>query len=233
MGNNKENVISIFELFHILKKRWLLLLVTGIFTATIGFFYSSVFITPQYRASAKMMIDTRNDLSSTITSSQLSVAKQLALTFAEIIKTNAVLNPVIEELGLEETHLSLKGKLSIRVIEDTQILQINLTYPDSKKALEILEKIVEVAPKIINESKDINSGRIILIDIPVSSSSPISPNISRNTVIAFLVGFVGVYVFFLVKRILDNKIRSAEDILTIFDLPVLGVIPDPLRIASK
>lgn len=233
MGNNKENVISIFELFHILKKRWLLLLVTGIFTATIGFFYSSVFITPQYRASAKMMIDTRNDLSSTITSSQLSVAKQLALTFAEIIKTNAVLNPVIEELGLEETHLSLKGKLSIRVIEDTQILQINLTYPDSKKALEILEKIVEVAPKIINESKDINSGRIILIDIPVSSSSPISPNISRNTVIAFLVGFVGVYFFFLVKRILDNKIRSAEDILTIFDLPVLGVIPDPLRIASK
>ena len=233
MGNNKENVISIFELFHILKKRWLLLLVTGIFTATIGFFYSSVFITPQYRASAKMMIDTRNDLSSTITSSQLSVAKQLALTFAEIIKTNAVLNPVIEELGLEETHLSLKGKLSIRVIEDTQILQINLTYPDSKKALEILEKIVEVAPKIINESKDINSGRIILIDIPVSSSSPISPNISRNTVIAFLVGFVGVYVFFLVKRILDNKIRSAEDILTIFDLPVLGVIPDPSRIASK
>lgn len=233
MGNNKENVISIFELFHILKKRWLLLLVTGIFTATIGFFYSSVFITPQYRASAKMMIDTRNDLSSTITSSQLSVAKQLALTFAEIIKTNAVLNPVIEELGLEETHLSLKGKLSIGVIEDTQILQINLTYPDSKKALEILEKIVEVAPKIINESKDINSGRIILIDIPVSSSSPISPNISRNTVIAFLVGFVGVYFFFLVKRILDNKIRSAEDILTIFDLPVLGVIPDPLRIASK
>lgn len=233
MGNNKENVISIFELFHILKKRWLLLLVTGIFTATIGFFYSSVFITPQYRASAKMMIDTRNDLSSTITSSQLSVAKQLALTFAEIIKTNAVLNPVIEELGLEETHLSLKGKLSIRVIEDTQILQINLTYPDSKKALEILEKIVEVAPKIINESKDINSGRIILIDIPVSSSSPISPYISRNTVIAFLVGFVGVYFFFLVKRILDNKIRSAEDILTIFDLPVLGVIPDPSRIASK
>lgn len=233
MGNNKENVISIFELFHILKKRWLLLLVTGIFTATIGFFYSSVFITPQYRASAKMMIDTRNDLSSTITSSQLSVAKQLALTFAEIIKTNAVLNPVIEELGLEETHLSLKGKLSIGVIEDTQILQINLTYPDSKKALEILEKIVEVAPKIINESKDINSGRINLIDIPVSSSSPISPNISRNTVIAFLVGFVGVYFFFLVKRILDNKIRSAEDILTIFDLPVLGVIPDPLRIASK
>ncbi len=231
--NTKDGILNIGDLLTVLKVRWLVVLLVGILAAVIGFVYSNFFMIPQYRASAKMMVDTRSDTSATISSAQLSVAKQLALTFAEVIKTNTVIEPVIDELGLDESYGSVVSKLSIRVIENTQILQLSYIDEDPAKALKTIEKIVELAPQIINENKDISSGRILSVDIPVVSSSPISPNVTRITLLAFAIGLFGTYVIFVFVRVLDNKVKSADDIVRKLDLPVLGVIPDLDHISSK
>lgn len=231
MEKKKDNELNISDLLNILRARWLTLLIVGVLTAAIGFCYSYFFIVPQYRASAKMMVDTRTDFTTSITSSQLSTAKQLALTYAEVIKTNAILNPVIEELGLEESFGSLNSKFTVSVVEDTQMLQLYIVDTDPDRALKIIEKIVELAPGIMNEK--FSSSYILSVDIPVVTSSPISPNIPRNTVFAFIVGFAGVYIYFLIKRLLDNKFKSADDIGRILDIPVLGVIPALENISSK
>ena len=49
----------------------------------------------------------------------------------------------------------------------------------------------------------------------------------------WIIFVLAVYIYFVVVRLLDNKIKSVEDIQKALDLPVLGVIPALDSISSK
>ncbi len=231
--NTRE--LNLGELFSILKGRWLIILVAAVVVAAAVFGYNKLFVTPMYRASAQLFVDVRKESSdehNTYTNAaNITAAKELANTYVHVIKTNTVLNQVIEELDLDMTYSQLNAKIAAKVVDETQILEIYVTDANKKRALDIVTKIVELAPGIINEK--IDSSRLIQINDPEVSSSPVSPNVFGNTAIGFVAGFVLVYVYFLVMRLLDNKFKSAESIQRILDLPVLGVIPTVDKVTSK
>lgn len=233
--NTKSNEISVSDLINILKIRWLPILLAGVILAVLTFGYTKIFIVPQYASSAQLFVDTRRESSegkdTYIQSSHITAAKELANTYIHIIKTNTILNTVIEELGLNTSYSALRGKISVQVVEDTQILKVSVTDADPKVALAIVSKIVELTPSIINAK--IDSGKLISIDSPVVTAAPVSPNTLSNTVIGFVCGVLAVYIYFVVLRLLDNKIKSVEDIQKALDLPVLGVIPALDSISSK
>ena len=233
--NTKSNEISVSDLINILKIRWLPILLAGIILAVLTFGYTKIFVVPQYASSAQLFVDTRRESSegkdTYIQSSHITAAKELANTYIHIIKTNTILNTVIDELGLNTNYSALRSKISVQVVEDTQILKISVSDADPKVALSIVSKIVELTPTIINAK--IDSGKLISIDSPVVTSSPVSPNTLSNTVIGFICGVLAVYIYFVVVRLLDNMIKSVEDIQKALDLPVLGVIPAIDNISSK
>ncbi len=235
MDKKYTKELNLSDFIGILKSHWLVLLVTAVFCAVLVFGYSKIFVTPEYRASAQMFVDTRKASSegkdTYINQTQIAAAKELASTYVHIIKTNVVLNKVIEELDLDMSHNQLKNKITAEVIDDTQLLKIYVTDANKETALKIAEKLVEIAPDMVNEKVD--SGKLISIDQPEVSSSPVSPNVTQNTLIGFIAGFVLLYIFFLVRRLLDNKFKSAESIQKILDLPVLGVIPSLDKVSSK
>ncbi len=231
MENKKTNELNLSDLFNIFMAKWTRLLIGAVLAAALAFGYTSLFIVPQYRASAQMFVDARSDENSVITSAQLSTAKQLVLTYAEVIETNTILNAVIKDLDLEESYTQLANKVTVQVVQDTQILKISVTDADPEKALSIVEKIVEVTPVILNQK--MSSSKIASIDDPDVTSSPISPNVTRNTILGFIIGLVLVYAYYLIRKLLDNKFKSAEDVQNILDLPALGVIPVVENISSK
>ncbi len=231
MGNKKNNELSISDLLSIIKLKWFIILIVGVLVAALSFAYSSYFIVPKYRASAQMIVDARSDETTVITNSQLNTAKQLVLTYAEVIENNLILNAVVEELELEENYKQLQEKISVEVIEDTQILQIYVVDADPEKALDIVEKIVELTPVILSER--ISSSKIASVNEPDVTSSPISPNVFRNTLLGFVLGVVLIYAYFIAKKLLDNRFKSAEDIQKVLDLPVIGVIPALDHVTSK
>ena len=51
--------------------------------------------------------------------------------------------------------------------------------------------------------------------------------------IGFVIGVFITFAFYIIRRLLDNKFRSAEDIHRILDMPLLGVIPSLEHISSK
>lgn len=233
--DKKNKEISISDLLNILRVRWLVILISGIVLAAAAFGYTKLFITPQYMATAQLFVDTRRESSegkdTYIQSSHIAAAKALADTYVYLIETNTILDKVIDDLDLETGSKALASKISVKVVDETQILMINVYDADPKVAYRIVTKLVEIAPDNINAKVD--SGKLISIDNPSVTSAPVSPNTARNTVIGFVAGFVLVYGFLLVKKLLDNKFRSAEEIQQTFDLPVLGVIPSIDRISSK
>ena len=58
-----------------------------------------------------------------------------------------------------------------------------------------------------------------------STAKKVSPNKLSNTMLGAIAGFAVVVIIIAVTVILDNMIRTEEDLKQKFSLPVLGVIP--------
>lgn len=235
LDRDNENIINIGEFINILRIKWFKIFLSGVLVALLSFCYFNFFVTEKYSASAQLFIDIRKVSSegkdTYIDASHIMAAKELASTYTYIIETNVVLENVINELDLDMSQGALASKISVSIIEDTPVLKLSVIDEDRTRAYKIVSKIVEIAPEIINAK--IDSGKLVSIDNPTVSSSPVSPNVMRNTAIAFVIGVCTSCAFFMFLRMIDNKIKSPEDIQRILDMPFLGTIPSLEHIQRK
>ena len=56
--------------------------------------------------------------------------------------------------------------------------------------------------------------------------SPSSPNIRRNTLLAFLAGGVVMVVSILLFELLDDRVKRPEDVEEVMQIALLGIVPD-------
>ena len=103
------------------------LLLTTVLAAAAGFAVSKFLMTPQYQASALMIVNTRQDTTANVTSDQLNSASKLVSTYSIIVKSDTVLNQVIANLGLNMSYETLAGKVGVAAVDDTQVMEITVT----------------------------------------------------------------------------------------------------------
>lgn len=215
--------LDIMQLLRIVLRKWFIVVIAGFVAAVIGFIYSSYYITPLYKANSTMLVDLRNSVHEDLSSEQINVAEKYVSTFAYIMKTNTVLQPVIDDIGLKESVSSLASKIHIFTVEETLLIRVSINHPDPNLAVKIVKSIGQNASEIINQR--ITSGYITEIEAPSVTTNPITPNIPKYTVTAAVLG-VALAVFVIVAfALFNNKIKSVEELQDAVDLPLLGVIP--------
>ena len=147
MNKKYVNELGVSDILNIFRIRWLVILIVGVLAATVSFCYYNFFVAEQYRASAQLFVDTRKESSdgkdTYINSAHISAAKELANTYTYVIKTNTILDTVIKELNLDMSYSQLASKISISVVDETQVLRISVIDVDKMRALAIVTKIVE------------------------------------------------------------------------------------------
>lgn len=79
---------------------------------------------------------------------------------------------------------------------------------------------------------ELNSGNVQLAQSATVPTAPSSPKTSRNTLLGALLGLLfGLGVAFLVERF-DRRIREPKDLAEIYQLPLLGVVPESAALAG-
>ena len=215
---------------NIVRKRWLLIAVCVLLGVAVTGTLSYL-ATPVYRASASVYFSlpygsTANDLlqGSNYTQNQVQ-------SFAELATLPAVLEPVIDELGLEETPRHLAGRITATSKPETVIVVISVGDPSPEAsaalansvATQLGEKVTELSPK---DPEGRSTVRVSTVGKAVVPFVPSSPQTKRNLGIGVLLGgFVG-FGCAVLRELLDNRVRKAEDIEELTDAPVLGEVPD-------
>lgn len=74
--------------------------------------------------------------------------------------------------------------------------------------------------------ESVEAGSVKLISQAAVTPDPVSPNVMKNTAIAALLGLVVSVGIVVLRELLDNKIKTEDDVRKYLDLPVVGVIPD-------
>lgn len=219
-----EETIDLKEYFSIIKKRFWIIALLTVLAAIISGVLSFFVLKPVYQANSTLIVNTeQNEETNILTGDQFTVTQKLAVTYGEIIKSRAVIEPVIKKLDLDKTYEELVEQIVVSPVKDTQIIDISVEDQNPKKARDIANEIPKVFTK---EAKRItNANSVEVIDKAIIPENPIKPNKVMNVAIAAVLGLmIGLFVVFL-KEYLDNKIKTPQDIEKHLDLPILGVIP--------
>ena len=221
--------IDLRELFNIFwSKKLEIFLVIFIFMI-IGAVYSIGLKMPLYSSSTSLvlaMADTnekKKDSEEAITATDITLNSKLVSTYSELIKSKKVLRQVVSNLQIDENVDSLKNKIKVSSVQDTEVIKITVTHANPTYAAKIANEITKVFSKEVNELYKINN--VYIVDEAEVQNSPSNINHIKDIVLFAMIGLVISSAYVFVLNMLDNTIKSSEDIENQFNIPVLVTIP--------
>ncbi|MBR2902737.1 MAG: hypothetical protein IKC38_05980 [Clostridia bacterium] len=214
--------ISLVDIFKVLKQKviWIAL-VTLI--ATIGsFLITKFFVTPKYTSS--VMVYVYNEKEGGYTSSDLSLSKSLVNTYVVMIESDTLLTQVINSLDLDMSCNQLRKMISASAVNNTEVFKINVEHADPGLAKDIAGSISQLAPSFLEEKA--HAGSVEIIDYAQIPTQPTSPSLARNMIIGFILGLIVSVAIIVGSAIFDTKIYDENDLISKFEVPVLGSVPN-------
>ena len=217
--------IDVFQLLNTLWKRKLIIALVAIVTGAIAFAYSSFIIKPEYTSTTRIYVVNRNQGDKPgLTNQDLQAGSYLVKDYREIILSQDVLEKVVTDLQLDMPAKNLASKIQVTVPVDTRIVSISVKDKQPEEASRIANSLREIAAqKIISVTR---VSDVTTLEEARPATSPSSPNIRRNTLIAFLGGLGVVVVVVLLVELLDVRVKRPEDIEDVMQITLLGVIPN-------
>lgn len=221
VNDNEEIEIDLFELFMELKRRIWVILGVAVLCAGVAGAFSAFVLTPQYTSTAMVYILSKE---TTLTSlADLQIGSQLTKDYKIIVTSRPVLEDVISSLGLDTTYKDLKKKITIDNPADTRILSISVMDPDPQLAKTIADKIASTASDYIGDIMEMVPPKLIEDgEVPLMKTSPSN---TKNAVIGGLVGALLVSGLVTVRVVLNDTVRTEEDVTKYLGLSVLASVP--------
>lgn len=208
------------------KKIWMVALV-AVLCAALALTGTLYFIDPQYQASATFYVNNNNKpsgLSSTMTYADITAAKSLVDTYLVILNTRESIESVIEYAEVDCSYGEVKGMISAKGLNETEVFQVTVTSNDPEEAYKIADAITQVLPDRISKTIEGSSAKIV--DAPVVPTSKSGPSYTQNTLVGLLVGLVLSIGAVAIVEILDTTIKSTEDVENICTYPILASVPE-------
>ena len=225
MKEQEKFEIDVFQLVKVLWKRKFLIALVALVAGLAAFAYSSFVIKPQYASTTRIYVVNRNQADKPgLTNQDLQAGSYLVKDYREIILSQDVLEKVVADQKLTMDAKTLGKKVSVTVPADTRIVSISVRDGNPEEASRIANALREVAAqKIISVTR---VSDVTTLEEARPATSPSSPNIRRNTMMATIAGVGFVTVIVLLVELLDDRVKRPEDIEEVMHLSLLGVIPN-------
>lgn len=220
--NTDEIEIDLGEIFHVLIGKIVWILLTGILFAGIAFLISGFVLPPIYESTTKIYILNKQE-NSTVTYSDVQLGTQLTKDYAELVKSRFVLEDVIRSMELLLTYEQLEKKIDIETPADTRILSISVEDTDPVVAMKIADAVRETASLHITNVMDIKA--VNVVETANYPERPAKPHVLQWILIGGLLGCMLVCAIILIRFVLDDTIKTSEDVERYLQLSTLALIP--------
>ena len=224
--NAEETEIDLLEIFYMLRAKlgWLILAfaIGGMIAGSITHFL----ITPKYTATAKMYMISASS-GSVLDLSDFDIGNSLSEDYTELIRIRPVFNEVIDHLNLDTEYENLLGQVDIAVVGNSRLLAVSVEDENPKQAQAIANELVDTAvsyiPKVMNAPDNVKPTIDEYAIVPKEASSP---NLAKNTILGAILGLLLLAAVFVVRMLMDDTLKTAEDVEKEFGIMPLTVIPE-------
>jgi capsular polysaccharide biosynthesis protein len=223
-----EGTLSLKDTLGILRRRiWVVFLV--VFVAVVLAAILSYFVLPPiYQADTSLIVNERPSVAQGtggVDMGQLETYRSLAITYARIIVSRAILQDTIDTLGLPETAKQLADMTTAQVQGQTEIIAVTVKDKSATRAALIANAVaksfITQLPTLVNRVENVS-----VIDRAVPVTDQVRPRPVLNIAVAFAAALMlGVLLAFLVDYF-DDIVKTPDDVKKLFGLRVLAVVPD-------
>lgn len=219
-----EIEIDLQDLFGLLLHKVWIIILAAVVAGAIGFAVSFFLITPQYESTTSIYISTNKGSENSMTLGDAQLASQLTKDYEELILGRTVLEKVIDVYKLDESYESLKNRVTVANTSNTRIITITVKDPNPANAQIIANSIRDAAAIHIKDVTDVEA--VNVADEANLPENPCEPSVPKWTLIAAIIGMVAAAGIIIVQYLMDDTIKSSEDIEKYLELSTLGLIPN-------
>ncbi|ALS57656.1 polysaccharide biosynthesis tyrosine autokinase [Rathayibacter toxicus] len=230
------------DVLRLLRDHWLAI-VAAILLGTLFAFAWSQLQTPRYEANSQGIVSvatsgTSSDQNQAIYTRQIadSVAKSSLATYLPIATSRAVAEIAIQKLGLDESPESVISAISVTSDTTAPVLKVtaSASRPDAAQTLaDAWVSAIATRIQQINKETGIgNSVSLSVVQAAALPAAPAFPNLRLVLAVGALIGLVIGLVYAFIRNTLDRRIRTAEMVERLFELPVVGTLPVDKRLSE-
>lgn len=229
----REVELRFSDFWDVFKRCWLLLIVT----AAVVFFGLYIVLSSlhvdKYEAEVTIYILRNSKDNANPNTPNTNLVQDISIANALIedckilmVSRDHVLNPVLKDTPAltDTTWKDLERMISIDNSGEDRVLKLSVTTTDPEMSAELANKVATRACSYFNQEYDQEISRVVdYAEVPNEISNPVSKMLVA--LIALLAASI-VYVIYLVRNLMDDKINSAEDVEKYLGVSMLGMIPN-------
>jgi len=223
-----EQELSLRDVLGVLRRRAWIVLVVVFVAVALAALLSYVIMPPIYQASTSLIVNERQNVGKPVDGvdiGQIQTYRSLAVTYAKIITSRAVLQDTIDTLKLPETVKQLTGMTTVQVEGQTEIIGVSVKDKDAARAALIANTVassfITQLPTLVNRVENVS-----VIDRAVPVTEQVSPRPLLNIAVALVAALLlGILLAFMVDYF-DDTVKTPDDVKKFFGLRVLAVVPD-------
>jgi len=220
--------VELRDYIRVLRKGWVFIVVLCLAGIAAGAALS-ILRTPEYLATSKMFVSIQSTGSISDLSQGGNFAQDQVKSYADVVTTSRVLQPVIDSLGLETDVSELASRITAASPQGTVIVEISATDESPEQAAEIANAVgmsfeKTVAELVPTSADGVTPVKITQLQEAFVPSTPYEPNVPLNIAVGGILGLVLGIACAVLREVLDTRIRNEHDLHGITDAPVLGGI---------
>lgn len=211
---------------RLLQRRWLVIVCTFLLVgvALVG---AGFLIPKAYTATVQMVCSPDLPSDATMETRQLAGVYMAARmeTYAQVVTTDAVLQPVIGGLHLDVSVPELVDSLDVSIPSDTSVIEVKVSAPTAKQAASTANSIASQMQSAVTVLE--GSATVVRVDILQPAAPPLlptSPNIRLNTAIAFVLALLSAIFAAVLVDTFGARLKKRRDV-TALGVAFLGGVP--------
>lgn len=188
-------------------------------------------VQPSYRAQTQLFVAfaSADDTASSLTQGSLFTANRVK-SYPDLVNSPLVLQPVIDELGLDTTVEELAESVSAEVPANTVLIEVSADDASPARAAEIADAVATNFITVVEDldrirASDPSPVRVSFTRPATAPSAPRTPIPALNIAIGFFAGLGLGLAAASVREALDTTIKDEADVESSTGLPTLAAVP--------
>lgn len=222
-----QRVITLKDLWYLFLRRSLVIILAAMVAGGFVYIRQKTSYVPLYSSTATLYITRDGEYPSTNSTeayNYFTLALKVVNDCSYFLESRSVVDQVIKDLNLPMSYERLSDRITTENPVNTRILEVTVKAESPELAQQIVNRVCELGRDKIDEA--MGAKYVVLYEYGTLSNTPAN-SVSATTALLVAAGvMVGVYAFFLLLFLLDDRIRTDEDMEQLLGLSVLGDIPD-------
>ncbi|BDZ39254.1 YveK family protein [Microbacterium suwonense] len=182
----------------------------------------------EYTAHADVFVQVSGGSSTSDVAAATNYSQQQARNFSAVATREIVLQPVIDDLGLDTTVPELRRRVSTVVPLNSTMITISGTDRSAQTAADIANSVADeltaVVPMLTPEVVGESTVRMQIIESANPPATPSSPNVPLLLVLGLLAGLVLGAIVVAIRAAVGTRVHSVEQARAITGAAVIGTI---------